>query len=101
MAVCAPQSDWEESEEEEQKPAAAPEPPKKKKLSVKQKIAEKEAQRAASLANGTDGDQMYDEDAVLDPRSRAKRDKERELESDLRNAADLFSSASISGKLHR
>ena len=50
MAVCAPQSDWEESEEEEQKPAAATEPPKKKKLSVKQKIAEKEAQRAAKAA---------------------------------------------------
>ena len=63
-------------------------------MSVKQKIAEREAAKAAN------GDNIYDEDAVLDPRARAKRDKERELESDLRNAADLLGGASL-GKLTR
>ena len=65
--------------------------PPKKKMSVKQKIAEREAAKA-------NGDNIYDEDAVLDPRARAKRDKERELESDLKNAADLLGGASL-GKL--
>lgn len=41
----------------------------------------------------------YDEDAVLDPRAKALRDKQRELESDMKNAADLFGTDS-SGTPH-
>jgi translation initiation factor 3 subunit J len=94
------QSDWEASsdEEEEKKPAPAPAPvaPAKKKGTFKQKLAEKEAARQAQLASG-DGDVDYDEDAVLDPRAKARLEKERELEADLRNAKELFESVAIKG----
>lgn len=43
------------------------------------------------------GDDVYDEDDVLDPREKARRDKERELNSDLNNAADLFGAAALGG----
>ncbi|KAI9511369.1 translation initiation factor eIF3 subunit [Russula earlei] len=36
-------------------------------------------------------------DAVLDPRAKARLEKERELESDLRNATELFGSATVKG----
>jgi len=61
--------------------------PPKKKGTLKAKLAEKEAARVAKSA---DDDGLYDEDAVLDPRAKALRDKEREVESDMKNAADLF-----------
>ena len=53
---------------------------------MKAKLAEKEAARAAKAADND----LYDEDAVLDPRTKAMRDKQMELESDMKNAADLF-----------
>lgn len=88
------QSDWEaSSDDEKEKPtpaaAAAAAVPHKKKGSLKQKLAEKEAERQARLALG-DGEADYDEDAVLDPRAKAHLEKQRELESDLRNATELF-----------
>jgi hypothetical protein len=88
------QSDWEaSSDEEKEKPspaaAAAAAAPHKKKGSLKQKLAEKEAERQARLALGDD-QADYDEDAVLDPRAKANFEKQRELESDLRNATELF-----------
>ena len=90
------QSDWEaSSDEEKEKPthaAAAAAVPHKKKGSLKQKLAEKEAERQARLALG-DGQADYDEDAVLDPRAKALLEKQRELESDLRNATELFGPA--------
>ncbi|KAL5525701.1 hypothetical protein ACEPAG_7038 [Sanghuangporus baumii] len=93
-------SDWEESEEEEeQKPktaATAPPPPAKKKGSIKQKIAEKEAQKAARAAVDEEDD-VYDEDVVLDPREKARRDRERQIQSDLSNAADLLGAAALGG----
>jgi len=91
------QSDWEASSDEE-KPAPAPASvaPAKKKGSLKQKLAEKEAARQARIASG-DGDVEYDEDAVLDPRARARLEKERELESDLHHAKELFGSVTIKG----
>ena len=58
---------------------------------MKAKLAEKEAARAAKPA---DDDELYDEDSVLDPRAKALRDKQRELESDMGNAADLFGTES-------
>jgi len=92
------QSDWEASSDEEKKPApaSAPAAPAKKKGSLKQKLAEKEAARQARIAAG-DGDVDYDEDAVLDPRAKARLEKERELESDLHHAEELFGSATIKG----
>ncbi|KAH9902636.1 eukaryotic translation initiation factor 3 subunit J [Cubamyces lactineus] len=92
-----PVSDWEaESSEEEEKPKPAPAPvaPPKKKGTLKQKLAEKEAAKAAKA---TEDDDDYDEDAVLDPREKARRDKERELAADLNNAADLFGSVALGG----
>ncbi|CDO75177.1 hypothetical protein BN946_scf184866.g18 [Trametes cinnabarina] len=92
----APVSDWEaeSSEEEEEKPKAAPVAPPKKKGTLKAKLAEKEAQKAVKAASADD---EYDEDAVLDPREKARRDKERELAADLSNAADLFGSVALGG----
>lgn len=37
---------------------------------------------------------------MLDPREKAKRDKEREVKADLKNAADLFGSAALGGESH-
>ncbi|KAI9509800.1 translation initiation factor eIF3 subunit [Russula earlei] len=92
-----PVSDWEASSEEEQEvPAAAPAAPPKKKGTLKQKLAEKEATRRAQLSSGN-SQVDYDEDAVLDPRAKARLEKERELESDLRNATELFESATVKG----
>jgi len=92
------QSDWEASSDEEKKPAAvsAPVAPAKKKGSLKQKLAEKEAARQVRIAAG-DGDMEYDEDAVLDPRAKARLEKEHELKSDLHHAEELFGSATIKG----
>jgi hypothetical protein len=39
----------------------------------------------------------YDEDAVLDPRAKARLEKQRELESDLSNATELFGSVTVKG----
>ena len=90
------QSDWDDSSEDEQPaPTSAPVAPPKKKGSVKAKIAEREAAKAAAKEAGEDVE--YDEDAVLDPRAKAMREKEHELAADLNNAADLFGSAAIGG----
>ncbi|KAI0368019.1 translation initiation factor eIF3 subunit [Pilatotrama ljubarskyi] len=93
-----PVSDWEaetsEEEEEKPKPAPAPVAPPKKKGTLKAKLAEKEAAAKAAKAAADDD---YDEDAVLDPREKARRDKERELAADLNNAADLFGSVALGG----
>ena len=40
---------------------------------------------------------MYDEDDVLDPREKARRDREKQLQSDLSNAADLLGAAALGG----
>jgi len=92
-----PVSDWEASSDEE-KPAhaAASVAPPKKKGTLKQKLAEKEAERQARLAAG-ENEVEYDEDAVLDPRAKAHLEKQRELESDLSNATELFGSATVKG----
>ncbi|KAI0255027.1 translation initiation factor eIF3 subunit [Lactifluus subvellereus] len=93
-----PVSDWEaSSDEEESAPAAAPVAPPKKKGTLKQKIAEKEAARQALRAAEGDSPVEYDEDAVLDPRAKARLEKERELESDLHHATELFGSATVKG----
>jgi len=92
-----PVSDWEASSDEEKPaPVAAQVAPPKKKGTLKQKLAEKEAERQARLAAGED-EVDYDEDAVLDPRAKAQLEKQRELESDLTNATELFGSATVKG----
>lgn len=92
------QSDWEESsDEEEEKPKAAPVAPPKKKGTLKAKLAEKAAEKAAAA---DEEDDIYDEDAVLDPREKARRDRERELKADLNNAADLLGAAALGGASH-
>ncbi|EKM58481.1 uncharacterized protein PHACADRAFT_252833 [Phanerochaete carnosa HHB-10118-sp] len=90
----APVSDWEaeSSEDEEKKPAPATAAPPKKKGTLKAKLAEKAAAKAAA-----DDDDEYDEDAVLDPREKLRRDRERELQADLSNAADLMGAAALGG----
>ena len=88
------QSDWEaSSDEEEEKPKStgAAAPPKKK-GTLKAKLAAKAAEKAARAE-----DSDYDEDAVLDPREKARRDRERELNADLSNAADLLGAAALGG----
>ncbi|KDQ57138.1 hypothetical protein JAAARDRAFT_58613 [Jaapia argillacea MUCL 33604] len=96
-----PVSDWEQSsEEEEEKPKAPTTAPPKKKGTLKAKIAEKEAAKAAKKADGDGIDSssdVYDEDVVLDPREKARLDKERELNADLANAQELFGAASLGG----
>lgn len=100
------QSDWEESsdeeddDDEEEKPkatGAAVPAPSKKKGSLKAKLAAKEAEKAAKTAAGEDSDDVYDSDDVLDPREKARRDKEKELNADLNNAADLLGAAALGG----
>jgi len=89
----SPVSDWDEpSEEEEETKPAPPVAPPKKKGTLKAKLAEKEAAKAARAAEGDDDDDEtdYDEDAVLDPREKARRDKEREISADLENEANLL-----------
>ena len=52
------------------------------------------------MKNGNDdddSDDSYDSDAVLDPREKARLDKERELKADLNNAADLLGAAALGG----
>ncbi|KAG6857372.1 hypothetical protein H0H87_004732 [Tephrocybe sp. NHM501043] len=94
----APVSDWEASSEEDEKPApVTTAAPPKKKGTLKAKLAEKEAQKAARNAVGEDDDEEYDSDAVLDPREKARRDKEKELNADLNNAAELFGAAALGG----
>jgi translation initiation factor 3 subunit J len=91
------QSDWEASSEDEEKPApaVAPAPPKKK-GTLKAKLAEKVAQKAALKEVGEE-DTDYDSDEVLDPREKAKQDREKELKADLHNAAELFGAAALGG----
>jgi len=90
-----PVSDWEASSDEEEVKPAAPVAPPKKKGSLKAKLAEISAAKAAKQEAGEDDE--YDEDAVLDPRARAKLDKERELKADLNNATDLLGAAALGG----
>lgn len=62
---------------------------------MKAKLAEKEAQK--NLKDLDDDPDSYDSDAVLDPREKARLDKDRELKADLNNAADLLGVAALGG----
>ena len=52
----------------------------------------------AARAAAGESEEVYDEDDVLDPREKARRDKEKELNSDLSNAADLLGQSSLGGE---
>ncbi|KAJ7067108.1 translation initiation factor eIF3 subunit [Mycena amicta] len=84
---------WAGEDEEDSGPAPATAP--KKKGTLKAKLAQKELDRQARIDAGEDDDS--DSDAVLDPREKARRDKERELNADLSNAADLLGAAALGG----
>ena len=49
------------------------------------------------MGSDDDSDDSYESDAVLDPREKARQDKERELKADLNNAADLLGGAALGG----
>ncbi|ODQ55295.1 translation initiation factor eIF3 subunit [Saitoella complicata NRRL Y-17804] len=74
-------------------------PPPKKKGTLKQKIAEKEAARKQAeeekAARQAAGEYSDEEDEEEDPRERAERLRQEEIESDLRNAADLLGDVRI------
>jgi len=88
-------SDWEDSSDDDKakKPVTTTTAAPKKKGTLKQKLAQKEAERAARIAAGDFSD---GEDAAMHPREKARLAKERELEADLKNAADLFGGVRIS-----
>jgi len=93
-----PVSDWENSESEKEKPPApvSNAAPPRKKGTLKAKLAEKEAARVVKA----DDDDSYDSDAVLDPRAKALRDKQKELESDMKSAEDLFGTDSSGAQIN-
>jgi translation initiation factor 3 subunit J len=67
---------------------------------LKAKLTAKEAEKARRLAEGEDDDSDYESDKVLDHREKARQDKEREVNADLSNAADLFGAAAHGGNTH-
>jgi translation initiation factor 3 subunit J len=86
------QSDWEaSSEEEEEQPVAVVSPPKKK-GTLKAKLAEKAVTKGAQKE-----DVEYDSDDVLDPAEKARRQKLREVNADLSNAAELLGASALGG----
>jgi len=90
-------SDWEEEEEKKPPPKPVAQPQvisSKKKMSVNQKIAEKQAARAARIANGEQSSDT--EDDIIDPVLKKRLEQEREVEADLKNASDLLGATSIS-----
>jgi len=93
-----PASDWEESSSEDEDPQPAPATtttPPKKKGNFKAKIAEK---TAAKAARQDASDDEYSSDEVLDPTQKARLEKQREVNEDLKNAQDLFGPAASGEK---
>jgi translation initiation factor 3 subunit J len=92
------QSDWEASSDEEGKeaPPSVSAPPPKKKGTLKAKLTAKDAAKAARLAEDAE-DADYHSDHVHDPLEKARQDKQREVNADLNNAADLFGAAALGG----
>jgi len=92
--------DWDASSEEEEKPKPAAVAPPKKKGTLKSKLAEKEALKAAqkgAVFDNADDEDDDDDDESVDYAEQRRIDKERELESDLHNATDLLGAAAIGG----
>lgn len=71
--------------------------PPRKKGTLKAKIAEKEASKA--LIKEADEDSELEDVATLDLAEKKRLDRERELNADLSNAADLFGAAALDSKM--
>ncbi|WWC90749.1 uncharacterized protein L201_005686 [Kwoniella dendrophila CBS 6074] len=87
------QDDWDVSEDEKPKASAAPVAPAKKKMSLKQKLAEKERLAAEAKERGdTGGDDLME---TMTEQDRRRQAREREQEADLAVAADLLGASSL------
>ncbi|WVQ82002.1 hypothetical protein IAT38_004129 [Cryptococcus sp. DSM 104549] len=86
------EDDWDVSDEEKPKPKAAAVAPPKKKMSLKQKLAEKEKLAAEKKANGGSDDEIMD---TMTEQERRRLAREMEQEADLNVAADLMGGASL------
>ena len=95
--VRADRDDWEEKDEPEQPPAPQPVAPPKKRLSVKQKIAEKEAEERRKRELGIEEKDEYEKlvETEDDARERQRREREAQIEADLDNAASLIGEAKL------
>ena len=95
--VRADRDDWEEEDEPEQPPAPQPVAPPKKRLSVKQKIAEKEAEERRKRELGIEEKDEYEKlvETEDDARERQRREREAQIEADLDNAASLIGEAKL------
>ncbi|KAK8854852.1 hypothetical protein IAR55_003591 [Kwoniella newhampshirensis] len=81
------QDDWDVSEDEKPKPSTTTAAPVKKKMTLKQKLAEKERLAAEARERGEDGDDLID---TMTEQERRRLAREREQEADLDVAADLL-----------
>jgi len=86
--------DWEESSDEDDSPPATSTAPPKKKGTLKAAIAAREVERARRAAAG----ELTDEESAVDEAEQKRRDRQRELETDLSNATSLLAGSSIKGK---
>jgi hypothetical protein len=92
------QDDWDaSSDEEENIPASAPVAPPRKKGTLKAVLAAKEAEKARRKAAGEDEDEAEeDEESEVDEIEQKRRDKQREIETDILNATSLLNGTSVS-----
>ncbi|WWC63250.1 uncharacterized protein I303_105850 [Kwoniella dejecticola CBS 10117] len=86
------QDDWDVSEDEKPKAAPPSIAPAKKKMSLKQKLAEKEKLAAEARERGGDGDDLIE---TMTEQDRRRLAREREQEADLAVAADLLGASSL------
>jgi len=84
--------DWDASSDDEANAPAAPVAAPRKKGSLKAKIAAKEAEKTRRLEAG----ESEEEESEIDELEQKRRDKQREIETDLVNATSLLSGTSIS-----
>jgi len=92
--------DWDaSSDEEEDIPASAPVAPPRKKGTLKAVLAAKEAEKARRKAAGEDEEEAEeDEESEVDEIEQKRRDKQREIETDILNATSLLNGTSVSNK---
>jgi translation initiation factor 3 subunit J len=64
----------------------------RKRTTLKQRLEQKEAEQAARIARGEFNE---DELAEMHPQERARLERERELQSDLKHASDLFGDLAV------
>jgi translation initiation factor 3 subunit J len=84
------QDDWDASSDEDKPTPVAPVAAPKKKGTLKAAIAAKEAEKVRRIAEGES-----EEESVVDELEQRRRDKQREIETDLLNASSLLAGSSI------